>query len=323
MKTFLYSLLRWALAPIARYVEANFCLGVTGTSNFGELLWPGIRTLWGHRYDQWRPLYTQWATMTTSDKAFEKYQGVTSLGLAAQKPQGKSVSFADPLMGFQALVTNVSYALATSVTREMNDDDQYGYIRRLPSMLADAMRKTEETVMHNVLNNGFSSQLAADGVALFSTSHVTMDGDTTFANTPAVAADLTQTALENAEITIGNFKDERGQPAQFMGRMLVVPVDQMFTADKILDTKYEVDTANNTVNPIQGKYRRLVSPYITDTDSWFLITDAEEGLIFQRRTAAEMAKDGEFTTLNMRFSCFTRFGVASINPRCAYASPGA
>ena len=117
--------------------------------------------------------------------------------------------------------------------------------------------------------------------------------------------------------------NERGQPALVMGKTLVVPVDSRFIAEKILGTQYEVDTANNTINPMKGKYKLVVSPYITDTDSWFLISDVPEGLIFQRRTAAEMNKDGEFTTLNMRFSCFTRFGVAAINPRSAYGSAGA
>lgn len=294
-----------------------------GTSNFGELLWPGIKTIWGDRYTQWPTLYTKWAQMETSDKAFEKYQGVTGLGLAAVKPQGKGVTFADPLLGFQTLITNVSYALASSVTREMADDDQYGFIRRIPSMLAEAMRKTEETVMHNVLNNGFTTQLAADGIALFNASHVTMDGAETFQNTPTVAADLTQAALEAAEIAIGNFPDERGQPAMLMGKKLVVPVDQRFNAEKILNTSFEVDTANNTINPMKSKYALIVSPYITDPDSWFLITDAEEGLIFQRRTPAELNKDGEFTTLNARFSQYCRFGVGAVNARCGYASPGA
>jgi hypothetical protein len=205
----------------------------------------------------------------------------------------------------------------------MNDDDQYGYIKRLPGMLSEAMRKTEETIAHNMLNNGFTTQTAADGLSLFNASHVTMDGSETFSNTPAVTADLTQASLEAAEIAIGNFPDERGQPALVKGKTLVVPVDQRFTAQKILQTSAEVDTANNTMNPMKGAYSLVVSPYITDPDSWFLITDVEEGLIFQRRTAAEIAKDGEFTTLNMRFSTFTRFGVGSINPRCAYGSAGA
>jgi hypothetical protein len=38
-----------------------------GTSNFGELLWPGIKTLWGHRYNQYQPKYSQWAQMASSD----------------------------------------------------------------------------------------------------------------------------------------------------------------------------------------------------------------------------------------------------------------
>jgi phage major head subunit gpT-like protein len=205
----------------------------------------------------------------------------------------------------------------------MSDDDQYGYIRKLPGMLSEAFRKTEETVAHGMLNNGFGTQTAADGLSLFNTAHVTMDGSETFQNRPTVAADLTQTALENAEIAIGNWPDERGLPISAMAKTLVVPVDQKFTAEKILGTKFEVDTNNNTINPMAGKYRVVVSPYLTDTDAWFLITDVPEGLIFQRRAPAEMNKDGEFTTLNMRFSIWGRFGVGAINARCAYGSPGA
>jgi len=295
-----------------------------GTGNFGDLLWPGIKTLWGHTYKNYPTLYTKWAQMEDSDKAFEKYQGLTTLGLVARKAQGMDVTFSDPLMGYQGLITNVSYALATSVTKEMYDDEQYGYIKRLPSMLSEAMRKTEETVAHDLLNNGFTAgNNAADGVQIFSTTHVTMDGSATFANTPTTAVDLSQTALENAEIAIGKFKDDRGLPMLARGKTLVVPVDSMFIVEKILKTKLEVDSANNTINPMNGAYESVVSPYITDADSWFIITDCPNGAIFQRRQAAEPSKDGEFTTLNMRFMVYSRFGTGVINPRGVYGSPGA
>jgi phage major head subunit gpT-like protein len=262
--------------------------------------------------------------MEDSDKAFEKYQGLTTLGLVARKNQGSAVTFSDPLMGYQGLITNVSYGLATSVTREMYDDEQYGYIKRLPGMLSEAMRKTEEVVAHDLLNNGFTSGYnAADGVMIFNASHVTMDGSTTFANTPATAVDLSQTALENAEIAISKFKDDRGLPMLARGKTLIVPVDSMFLVEKILKTKLEVDSTNNTINPMNGAYESVVSPYISDADSWFIKTDCPNGCIFQRRQAAEPSKDGEFTTLNMRFMVYARFGTGVINPRGIYGCAGA
>jgi phage major head subunit gpT-like protein len=294
------------------------------TSNFGELLWPGIKLLFGHKYKKQPTLYTKFVQMESSDKAFEKYQGVTTLGLAVEKTQGGNITFADPTLGYQGLITNVSYGLATGITREMYDDDQYGYVRKVPGMLAEAVRKTEETVAHNLLNNGFTSGYnTADGVTIFSTSHKTMDGSATFQNTPTTSVDLSQTALENAEILIAKFVDEKGLPIVAKGVKLVVPVDSRFIAEKILKTSKEVDTANNTINPMSDAYSLIVSPYITDADSWFIITDVPDGLIFQRRTETETDKDGEFTTLNMRFSVYTRFGAGVVNPRGVFGCAGA
>lgn len=299
------------------------------SSNFGELLWPGIKELWGASYKEWDPMWTKWMTRVTSDKALERYQGMTGFGLAGVKSQGTNVPYADAYQGYQVQITNIVYALGATITKELYDDDQYNFIKKIPTFLARSLRQTEEVIAHNVLNNGFSAQSnSPDGAALFSTTHTIVDGSTSYANTPTVAADLTQTSLENAEISIMNLIDDRGLKMWLNGEKLIVRPELMFQAKKILETTYEMDSANNTVNPMKGAYELIVSPYLTDNDAWFLTTDiersgADEGFLFQSREDAQVDKQGEFDTFNMKFITYSRFGVGYVNPRCAYGSPGA
>lgn len=295
-----------------------------GTSNFGELLWPGIKEIWGESYNQWPEIYSKFFEVSTSDKAFEKFQGAAGLGLAAIKNQGDSISYADPLLSFQKIIEPVTYAIGSSVTLEMYEDDQYNFINKIPKMLSNSVRHTEEVVTHGLLNNAFSgSFLGADGKSLCATDHPLADGSGTYSNTPTVSSDLSQTALENAEIAINGFTDDRGLKIYLKGVKLIVPTASQFIAQKILETKFEVDTANNTTNPIEGRYIQVTTPFLTDPDAWFLKTDCDNGLMFLRRRKPTIDRDNQFDTLNLRFQTHTRFGVGFVNPRCIYGSPGA
>lgn len=300
-----------------------------GTSNFGELLWPGIKSTWGDTYNQWPELYSKFFDVVTSDKSFEKYQGLTGFGPAAVKDQGDSISYVNAYEGYQKQITNVTYGLGAQITWELYEDDQYNFINTIPKKLARSLRETEEIVAHSVLNNAFTAgtYAGADGVALCSTAHPLVaptDATTTFANTPTVTADLSQAAVEDALITISNLVDDRGLKQNMKGKQLIVPTASQFIAQKILKTEFEVDTNNNTVNPVRGLLVPIVTPYLTDSDSWFITTDcSDDGLVFQRRAGAKIDKDGAFDTLNMKFITYSRFGVSFVNPRCIYGSAGA
>lgn len=294
-----------------------------GTSNFGDLLWPGIRSIWGDKYNEWPKGYTQIFEQEDSDKAFEKYQGVTGLGLMSVKDQSKPISYADPYLGFQTIIDPVVYALGSAVTLEMYEDDQYNFINRIPAFLADSAVKTEETVGFNVLNRAFNASFTgADGVTLCNTAHPLVDGSATYSNRPTVAADLTQTSLENAVISISQFVNDRNLPIMLKPIKLVVSTSDQIVAEKILGTQYKLDSADNTINPMMGKMPLLVSPYLTDTDAWFVMTDSSDGLKFIWRRRPTPARENESDTQNLKFLITSRFGVDFVNPRCIYGSPG-
>lgn len=294
------------------------------SGNFAELLWPGIADLWGHTYKDYSPLWSKVYTEKKSTKRFEKEQGVTGLPLAGVKDEGSPVGYVDPFQGYQKEYVMVTYGLGSSVTREMFEDDQYNYINDIPKMLARSMRQTEETVSWNVLNRAFnSSYTGADGVSLGNASHPLVGGGT-YSNTLATAADLTETSLEQAITDLRNYVDDQSLKIMVMPKMLVVPPALEWTARKILETTAKVGSADNDKNVVRGSITGLVvSPYLTDTDAWFITTDVPKGLTFWNRRAAAIDRDNEFDTQNLKFLTTRRFAVGWTDARGIYAVPGA
>lgn len=299
----------------------------TGTANFPELLWPGIRKLWGDRYNAMPAKWSQFFATVNSDKAFEKYQQITALPPAGIKNQGSPLPFLDPAQGYQKELVNVTYGLGSAVTREMFEDEQYNVINRIPVYLADSLRYTEEVVHHDVLNAGNTTQLSADGATLINTGHTLLDGTTlSNAGQSGVTYQLSQTSLEQAMIFIGRWTDDNGLFKAFEAKKLVVPTDLRFTAQKILETEFEVNTANNTINPVRGMLELVYTPFLTDTDSWFVITDvtlgAQQGLISQQRREASIERDNDFMTQNLLFSVTKRFTAGAADWRGVWGSYG-
>lgn len=295
------------------------------SGNFAELLWPGIREIWGSSYNDWEALYRKIFTVKKSDKAFEKEQGVTGLPLASIKQQGSPIAFVDPYQGYQEEYIPVVYAIGAGVTREMYDDDQYNYISQLPKLLARSMQQTEETTHFNVLNNAFTAGVTAgaDGVALASNAHPLVGGGANQSNIPDTASDLTMTSFETACTDIMDFVDEQSLKIYVKPRLLVVPTALWAIGEKILGTDRAVGSADNDINVVRAKAQLIVSPWLTDTDAFFVVTDVPNGLVSYERRAADIDRDNEFNTQNLLFTSTRRWSQGFTDHRCIYASQGA
>ena len=104
----------------------------------------------------------------------------------------------------------------------------------------------------------------------------------TFRNELSTAADLSETSLEQSLIDIAAFVDERGLKIAMQGVKLIIPKELQFTAERILRSPQRVGTADNDINAMasmgmmpQG-YR--INHYLTDTDAFFIMTDAPNGM---------------------------------------------
>lgn len=295
------------------------------SSNFPELLWPGLYDIYGTVYNDWPELFPQYMGIKNSDKRFEKVQNVTGFGLASIKTEGGQVQYQDPQQGFQTEYVMETFAIGASVTMEMMMDEQYGYINQLPEMLARSMRQSQETDAANVLNRAFNSAFTgADGIELCSLAHLLVGGGT-FANELATPADLDQTSLETALQDIkANFVDDQGLRILVRPTTLVVHPSFMFRAAKLLGTPQVTGSADNDINPLAAlNIRLVVNPYLTDSDAWFVITDVPHGLCWYWRMMPELSRDNEFDTKNLKMSVVGRWDTGWTDPRGVFGSPGA
>ena len=120
--------------------------------------------------------------------------------------------------------------------------------RRRAAALAMSFRQTKENIGANIYNRAFNSTYkGGDGVELCSTAHPNTSGGT-FANTPTVAADLSEASLEDALTALMGFQNDRGLLINVMPRSLIVARQNWWNSNRILKSAYTPSTANNAVN---------------------------------------------------------------------------
>ena len=290
---------------------------------------PGLNALFGLEYKRYENEHEQIFSIETSDRAFEEEVMLTGFGSAPVKTEGAGMAYDTAQESFTARYTHETIAVACAVTEEAIEDNLYDRLSvRYTKALARSMSNTKQVKAASVLNNGFTGGTFAggDGVALMSTAHPTAMGPD-FANRPTVAADLNETSLEQGIIDIAAFTDERGLKVALTARKLVVPKELQFTAERLMKTSLRVATADNDINAIVSMglipEGYVVNHYLTDTDAFFLLTDAPNGLKMFNRSPVKTAFEGDFETGNVRYKARERYSFGFSDPRGIYGSPGA
>ncbi len=303
-------------------------MGIITTGSFAKMLWPGINAIYGQKYNEYSPEWQEIFDKYTSNKAFEEDIGVTGFGLAQVVTEGASIPFDDQEQGFTSRYTHITYGLGFIITRNMFDDNQYVELGlNKASSLAFSIRQTREVVSANVLNRAFTGTYAgADGVELCSAVHVNRSGGT-WRNELTTAAELSDTALEQACIDIAAITDDRGKIIKVLPKKLIIPSALEFEAARILKSINEPDSANNAINAIRvlGKIPQgyAVNHFLTDSNNWFIKTDAQHGMkLFERRPDA-FGTEKDWETENARFKSSSRYSVGWSDPRGIFGSPPA
>jgi hypothetical protein len=302
--------------------------GQVHTTGFApELLYPGLAALWGQNYKQHPKKCERFFLQKDSNQRFEKEQEMSGFTTAGVKDEGDAVPFGRLTQGFQEEYVHITYGLGAIVTREMMEDDQYGFINQIPRLLTEAMVRTEETVSTAVLNNAFDASFAgADGSALCASDHsFSGSGGGTWSNIPTVAVDLTQTSLESAYIDVLNLRDANNQRLSYTPQQLIVSRGDFFNAQKILKTEYKTGSADNDVNILSEVGLELIwTNYLTDTDAWFLRNKIPNGLTHYTRRAADIERDNDRVgTQNLAIVTTKRFSVGFTDARDIWGSQGA
>lgn len=294
-------------------------------SDVAHQLVPGLNEIFGLSYkdvpEEHKPLFDT----ESSKRAFEEDQLMTGFETAPFKAEGAAVQYLTASESYKARYTHKTVAMAFAITEEAMEDNLYDSFSKLRSKaLGRAMANTKQVEAANVYNNAFSTNfLGGDGAALCAT-HTLADGSTIANN---VAADLSETALENAIIAIAGWTDDKGILIAAKAVSLHIPRNSMFVASRILNSSMRPGTADNDINALNyGSYLPkgfTVNHRFTDTNAWFLRTDVPNGMKMFTRVGLSTKMEGDFDTGNMRYKARERYSFGWSDFRGLYGSSGA
>ena len=289
---------------------------------------PGLNALFGLEYDRYENEHAEIYESENSDRAFEEEVMLAGFGAAPIKQEGAAVSFDMANESFTARYTHETIALAFSITEEAVEDNLYDKLSaRYTRALARSMANTKQVKAAATLNNAFDSSFTfGDGKELCATDHPTTAGGN-FRNELTTAADLNETSLEQSLIDISAFIDERGLKIALRGMKMIIPPALQFVAERLMATNLRPGTADNDVNAVRNMRMLpegyVVNHFLTDTDAFFIKTDAPNGFKHFVRTPMQTAMEGDFDTGNVRYKARERYSFGVSDPRCVFGSPGA
>jgi len=297
-------------------------------SQLAKELEPGLNALFGMEYNRYEGQHSEVFDTETSDRAFEEEVMLSGFGAAPTKQEGSALAFDDAQEAYTSRYNHETVALGFSITEEAVEDNLYDRLSsRYTRGLARAMAHTKQVKAASILNNAFNSSFkGGDGKELCATDHPLTNGST-FANEPSTAADLNETSVEDALISISGFVDERGLIIARKGSKLILPRQLQFLSERLMVSNLRVGTADNDVNAIRSMgllpEGYVVNDYLTDTDAFFIKTDAPNGFKHFERLSLTTAMEPDFDTGNMRYKARERYSFGFSDPRCVFGSPGA
>jgi hypothetical protein len=288
---------------------------------------PGLNALFGMEYGRYENQHAEIYTTESSDRAFEEEVMLSGFGAAPTKSEGAAISFDNANEAFTARYNHETVALAFSITEEAIEDNLYDRLAsRYTRALARSMSQTKQIKAASILNNAFDTTFpVGDGAALCSAAHPSLSGNQR--NLLSTAADLNETSLEQMMIDIAGLTDERGLKIAVRGMKLIIPKELQFIAERVINSNLRSGTADNDTNAMKSMGMlpdgAVVNHFLTDTDAFFIKTDAPNGFKLFNRSPIKTAMEGDFDTGNMRFKARERYSFGVSDWRCVFGTPGA
>lgn len=227
------------------------------------------------------PNYTEITSILPSDATSEDYAW---LGSTQNIKEWVDELEEGEVNEYNFSVSNKKYGDKLTIDQDAIDDDQYGQLLlRAKGMGAAVARFIDKTIFEK-LAAGFTGT-GYDGKTFFADDH--NESGTNQDNKGSSA--LSVAALKAAITAMEKFTDDKGDPMGITPTHLIVPPDLRWTAMEILDSQYYPEEGTTTAklakNVVQGALKLVVSPYLTDTNNWYLISvsDVVKPLIWQNR----------------------------------------
>lgn len=248
-----------------------------------------------------KPLYQEiFATVPDEDgRSYFTYQPIVELGTFANLIEGGIPALDQSYEGTPTTFNFVTYALMYEITDDARLEDAKKLLRRLPGFLAYSEQITQELLIWNILNLGFSVN-GADGVPLFSASHpLAGPQGGTISNTASNLA-FSPEALQTVLINFQTLASDRNLPQYRTPEQVVAPPQLQKPIEETLNAKYYPYSAENRPNVVAGALSPVISRYLTSSTAWYVLG---------KKQGQDLESDGHSLLYSFKYRGKTKSGV--------------
>ena len=241
------------------------------------------------------------------------------IGLPQENDDTDQMPFDAPVSGFEKEFLLVNYRLALQATDTLRRTERYSKLAQGLGGLIKSAMTMEEYQRASVFNNAFSGTAGADSLALCANSHPHVrDENGTWDNLGTGV--LTGANLHALELLGRKLTNEGGYPDPLTCKTLLVPPENKQKAHEltaVTGVRSKPETALNDPNVIIAAFNVVDSPYLTNTDDFFLIGDREgdeKGLYEVEVMAADLSDIGDATVdvpIRKRIKQIRAFGYST------------
>lgn len=253
-------------------------------------------------------LFTQ---KDSQGKGFYESVSLAGMGEASRKGEGAAISYDSLDQENNKRWSVHTYVKAARMTMEAVDDNVYlDVLLMVAKEIAKSLVYTKDLRRAEIFNNAITSaDTGPDGKVLIATDHPLQAGGTS-ANRAATDADFSEDALESMIILVDGILNPDGLKSMYSSKYLVVPSALQFEACRVLESKLRTGTAENDINAINSKGiidDYVVWKHLSDTDSWFLTTDADDSLVEVNRKGVQRQDHKDPYTFDTIISFYERY----------------
>jgi len=292
-----------------------------------------FQTAFERHPDRWPALFK----VESTDRDIWQSTEVHDMPIFNQVNEGADFSFERQKQGSSKTLVIRKYGLGFSISLEAMEDGKFDFIADGIRKLGMSAAESREIQTMDVINNGFTTELTADGVSLYNTAHPLPSGGT-YRNKLSADADLSTTSLEQALTDFETqFVGHTGIIKNIRPRVLLVHPENKRLAKELVGSDLKPDTTTfgsdgitNINNMNSFKEEGLVvmsSPHLTDTDAWFLQAEtASTGLRVISRSGVETiaaGSDAGFVNDSILYKSRYRWEIGAIHGYGSFGTTGA
>ena len=281
---------------------------VMRSENWPDELEPGLAKMYKDEYELIQPQMPNLYSVETATTSYDKRSGVGAYGSIAA--HSGTVDYQDLTQKYDKTTTFTPYSGGIKIARELNDDQLYHSFDNLAKSLGFAMAYRREEDAASIFNEAATSTPSdGDGVPLLSASHPS--------NAPGVAVQsnkgssaVSPTSVAATRLLMRDFRNDQGQRIMVKGSMIVCSPDKEQTVWEIIKTPGKVNTADNDLNFLKGRYKLVAWDFLRDSNDWFMIDERymKMFLIWFNRIETEFGQDKDSDTFNAKYFAYMRYG---------------